>query len=184
VSGGNEARSLKEIQGIGEPSSLKETASLVDFRWGLEMAHEADVTVIVLTQEPRALLSASTDKRVQMFSLEGDQTGVLLQSTKHGMQSSQWSLKIDVALRQASEAAGLSSVLKAKAEREDARMTHGFSHASSKHTSDTRGKRKGRGAKGRPTGKDASRAGQSATERVSVFLFHPPLVSRIFDGVS
>jgi len=156
---------------LGRPSSLGEAASLVEFRWGLERAHDADVTVIKLTQEPRALLTASTDKRVLMFSLDGKSLGCLLQTAKYGCQSPQWSLRIDVAQRQAKEARALSAVLNKDEKGGDegvARREKDEREASHRQHSDGRAKRKGRNAKASRAGKEGGRAGtsQTASEKI------------------
>ena len=92
---------LGEARSLCAPAERIATGALVAFQWGLESAHESDVTVAVVVAEPRAILTASTDRCAKMFSLAGEPVGTLLQSSKRGSRSQDWDLPLDVGVRDA-----------------------------------------------------------------------------------
>jgi WD40 repeat protein len=121
------------------------TSALIEFRWGKELAHEADITTVVVTPEPRAVLTTSTDCCVKMFQTGGTKIGRLVQSVKSGHQSSCWDLPIDVVAREQAEAEDVERIMveAAQSERENESVSR------NKHRKvDTRGKKKRNKGKG------------------------------------
>jgi hypothetical protein len=106
------------IDSLCSPSGLEYSASLIEFRWGKELAHEADITTVEVTFDPKAVLTTSTDCCVKMFSCGGTNIGRLVQSVKSGHRSSCWDLPIDVKARVEAETSEILTVMEKAAQTE------------------------------------------------------------------
>lgn len=120
------------------------SSALVEFRWGKELAHEADITTVVITPEPRAVLTTSTDCCVKMFQTGGTKIGRLVQSVKSGHQSSCWDFPIDVIAREQSEREDIEAIMveAAKSEHDDESLSR------RQRKTETRGRKKRNKGKG------------------------------------
>ena len=103
--------SVEQVATLCSPPGREATSALIRFKWGMEEAHDGDITVVELTHEPRGILTASTDRCVKMWSLGGECQGLLLQSINRGVQNPRWELKINVTERDRKENDDILSVM-------------------------------------------------------------------------
>ena len=126
VEGGNGNMTVEQAASLSSPSGCEATSALVRFKWGMEAAHDGDITVVELTKEPRGILTASTDRCVKMWNLAGRCMGLLLQGIKRGIQNPRWELDIDVASRVAKENESVLSVMRAVAKQKESSAVFGL----------------------------------------------------------
>mmetsp|Transcript_2257 Transcript_2257/g.3048 ORF Transcript_2257/g.3048 Transcript_2257/m.3048 type:complete len:349 (+) Transcript_2257:129-1175(+) len=99
------------IESLSTLKGRQYSSSLVEFRWGQEVAHEADITTVSITYEPKTILTTSTDCCVKMFSYGGKSLGRLVQSVKTGLQSSCWDIPLNVEKRIENENLEIQSIM-------------------------------------------------------------------------
>jgi hypothetical protein len=137
---------------VGEAAPLDVASRHVDFVWGLEMAHESDITSVQVS--PQGVLTGSTDRCTRMCTSGGTPVGLLQQSIKVGTRSARWNLEVDVGARLSIEASLVRSAMTAVA---DQRAPEQVEAASRKNASESKPRR--------PRGTKASRSGTWATAK-------------------
>jgi len=119
ISGGSGSNMDHEmLQGMLQRDPFERAVEFLRLTWAFETAHEDAITVVQLNAAPMALLTASTDRCVKMWGVDGQPMGLLLQGIPANVKNPKWNLSIDVAGREGEEQAKTARVMSVVSERE------------------------------------------------------------------